>query len=418
MPASTSTTHPRSALGDPPAPSPVTYLKLATLAAAMFLVGTNAFVIAGLLPDIAHGLDASVTAVSYSITWYALVVAVAAPAVSILLARWSRTHLMTAGLVLVALGTLLAAAAGSVVVFTVGRIVAALGGAALVPVATAAAATLLPAAQRGRALAIVAVGFTLAAAVGSPLGTAGGAVGGWRLPLYVLAALAVVVAAAVQLLVRHIPRDASATLAQRLAPLRDRRIVLALATTLLMLAGFNIVYIFSAAVTAQATAGSGPGLALLLLLYGIGGVLGNVVAGPLTDRIGSRRAITAALAAEAVVLIAMPVLHMTYLEATILFVIWGAAAFAAVVPLQHRMVAIDPATAALALSWYTTAMYIGVAVAPPIGAAALTLAGPALLPVVGAIAVLAGLAAFHLGYLRRTASSVSAPRRRRSATAR
>ena len=51
---------------------------LLVLALSLFVVGTNAFVIAGLLPQVAHGLGATATQVSWSITSYSLVVAVAA----------------------------------------------------------------------------------------------------------------------------------------------------------------------------------------------------------------------------------------------------------------------------------------------------------------------------------------------------
>src|SRR3546814_18680091 len=79
---------------------------------------------------------------------------------------------MAAGLVLIAAGTFLAAAADTFTVFTVGRVIAALGGAALVPSAIGAAPVMVALSQRGRAIALVGMGFTLAMAIGSPIGTA------------------------------------------------------------------------------------------------------------------------------------------------------------------------------------------------------------------------------------------------------
>ena len=114
-------------------------LKLGILAFGLFVVGTNAFVIAGLLPKIADTLGVTPTDVSYSITFYALVVAVVAPVISISLARMSRTVLMASGLGLIAVGTVLAALSHNLALFTLGRMIAGAGGAALVPPATAAA---------------------------------------------------------------------------------------------------------------------------------------------------------------------------------------------------------------------------------------------------------------------------------------
>jgi predicted MFS family arabinose efflux permease len=386
----------------------IIYVRLGILAAGLFVVGTNAFVIAGVLPAIAASLHVSTSAVSYSITFYAIVVAIASPAISILLARLSRTRLMSAGLILIAIGTAVAALAPTLDLFNLGRIVAAFGGAALVPAATAAAPAIMPVERRGRALAIAGLGFTLATAIGSPLGTALASIGGWRLPLLVLAGLALILAAAVAIVVRDIPVGAATSVARRFALLKDSRVLLALVATLLLTAGFNIVYIFSSAVTHEATGGSGTLLAVLLLIYGVGGVLGTTLAGRVTDRLGARATATAALAIEALVLVVLPLVAHSFVPVAVCFAIWGVAAFGAVVPVQHRLVSIDSASAPIALSWYSTAMYIGIAVAPVAGAIALS-GGADIVPIAGALTAALALVAFQLGYLGSSRKAVVQP---------
>ncbi|MDR6973217.1 MFS transporter [Leifsonia shinshuensis] len=381
---------------------------LLVLALALFVVGTNAFVIAGLLPRVATGLGATPTQVSWSITTYSLVVAVAAPAVSILLPRVPRAGLMAAGLGVFALGTAVSALAPNLTVFIAGRTFSGLGGAALVPTATAAAASLARSGKRGQALAIVGAGFTLATAVGSPLGTALGGLAGWRFALWCIVALAAVLVVAIPLLVHGVPVPPAVSLGRRLAPLADLRIVAPLATTLLMIAGFNIVYIFSAAVTHASTGGSGTLLAVLLLAYGVAGVAGNAVAGPLTDRFGSRAVATFALAAQAVTLVVLAATEASFVASVVVFALWGVAAFAIAIPVQHRLVHVEPENAALALSWYSTAMYVGIAIAPPIGTLALAAGGPVAVPLAGAVVTVAALAAFLLGYLARAPRAVTA----------
>ncbi|GAB3585083.1 MFS transporter [Leifsonia lichenia] len=381
---------------------------LLILALALFVVATNAFVIAGLLPQIADTLGATPTQVSYSITSYSLVVAVAAPAVSILLPRVPRTVLMAGGLAFFAVGAAIAAAAPDLAVFITGRTLSGLGGAALVPTATAAAASLARPEQRGRALAIVGAGFTLATAVGSPLGTALGGIAGWRLPLWCLVALGVVLSIAIPFVVRGVPLPPPVSLRRRLAPLGDRRILAPLGTTLLMVAGFNIVYIFSAAVTHASTGGSGALLAVLLLAYGAAGVLGNVIAGPLTDRFGSKTVAVVALGGQALALIVLTFVEASFAASIVVFALWGVAAFAIAIPVQHRLVHIDPAASALALSWYSTAMYVGIAVAPLIGTAALSIGGAVAVPVAGAVVSVLALALFVLGYARKAGAATTA----------
>jgi MFS transporter, DHA1 family, inner membrane transport protein len=386
------------------------YPRLAILAVGLFVVGTNAFVIAGLLPTIARSLGVGASAVSYSITYYSIVVAVVAPVVSIVFARVSRTTLIAVGLVLVSVGTVIAAAAPDLLVFTLGRVVAAFGGAALVPAATAAAASLAPAARRGSAIAFVGVGFTASTAFGAPLGTAIAAGGDWRLPLYGLAGLALLTAGAVALAVRHIPLGPVVSVRRRFSVLANPQLVLTLVATLLVVAGFNVVYIFSSAVVAGATGGSSSLLAALLLVFGVAGIGGTFAAGRLTDRFGSRATGTAFLGVLLVVVAVLPLVSSTFVATAIVFAIWGVSANGAPLAFQHRLVEIDPATSGVALSWYSTAMYAGIALAPPLGATAIGLGNPQLVPVFGAIAVAVALVTFSVGARARRDSALQAER--------
>ena len=380
------------------------YPKLGVLAAGLFLVGTNAFVIAGLLPDIAATLGVHANEVSLSITYYSLVVAVAAPAISILLPRVSRTTLIVAGLIIFIVGGAVAVTADTLLWFTIGRIVAGLGGAAIVPTATAAAAALAPVERRGRALAFVSIGFTLATAVGAPLGTALGSVdalGGWRLPLGILVGLAAVVALVIAVSIRGIPLAPPTSVVERFSILADRRVVAPLVTTLLMIAGFNIYYIFSSTIGAKATGGDGGLLAALLFSVGIAGVVGNAVSGPLTDRFGSRRTLAVSLGVMAMALLTVPLAEDSFVALAIVFFVLGIVGFGASVPIQHRLVSVDPARSALAMSWYTTAMYLGIAIAPILGAAASAIGGAHLIPIVAAVVIALALLAFQVGYVKR-----------------
>ncbi len=380
--------------------------RILLLSTALFLVGTNAFVIAGVLPAIAETLDAETGQVSLAITAYSAVVAIASPALAILLPRVPRTRLMVIGLVLIAAGTALAALSVTLPMFFAGRIVAALGGAALVPVATATAVAIAPPAHRARAIALTALGFTASTAVGSPLGTALGAVGGWQIPLLAVGALAAVLAIAVGLRVRGVPLPPVVSLRHRFSPLANPRILSVIATQVFVVAGFNLVYIFSSVVTREATGGDGTLLAMLLMVYGVAGIAGNLVFGRLTDRIGSRLAASLLLGSHALVLLVMPFVEASFIGIAAVFALWGLVAFGASIPVQDRLVQIEPETAGVALSWFTTALYLGVAIAPPLGTAALAAGGAHLIPLVGAACTLLAFLAFQLGFLRRRSGSM------------
>jgi predicted MFS family arabinose efflux permease len=378
-------------------PRAALYARWSVLAFVLFLVGTNAFLIAGVLPEMAHDFDVSISDVAFTITLYAIVIAIAAPAVSMLLPRWSRTKLMVTGLAIVAGGTAIATLAPDLTVFGIGRVVAALGGAALVPTATAAGAAIAPPARRGQAIAFVGVGFTLATAVGAPIGAALAAVATWRLPMLAVAILAVLGLPLLGLVVRKVPIGAAIGLRARFTVLRDHRILLPLLTTALLVAGFQLAYVFGAAVTGF----SGAALAALLLVYGIFSVVGNMLAGPLTDRFGSRRMGAIFFTGEIAVLIALVLLRGDFAALAAVYVVWGLTAFAGAIPIQHRLVAADPAVASVAISWYSTAMYVGVAFAPLLGGVLISAGLPSLLPLAGAVATAIALVAFLIGFVAR-----------------
>ncbi|MCL2794315.1 MAG: MFS transporter [Microbacteriaceae bacterium] len=385
-------------------------VKLLLLAAAMFMVGTNASVIAGLLPRIAHGLGTTQGTVSYSITVYSVTVAVVAPLASIVLARVPRAVIMACGAAFFSIGTIVASESVNVGGFFGGRAIAALGGAALVPTASAVATDLVPPERRGRALALVAAGFTLASAFGTPLGTALGSAATWRLPMEALAAIGVLVGVGIAFGFRSMPRPVVVPLRHRLAPLADRRVLATVSTTLFMVVAGNVVFIFSATLTAPATGGSGTRLAVLLMVYGCAGLIGNQFAGRLTDRFGSRHIAITAICAVAALLVTLPFAVESYALCLTVFAAWGLVASGTSVPIQHRLVAIDPEVAPVTMSWNSTAMYVGIALAPPVGNLAISLGGSRFTPIPAALCVVLALVAFLVGLrpLRAAASATQA----------
>jgi MFS transporter, DHA1 family, inner membrane transport protein len=373
------------------------FARWSVLAFALFLAGSNSFVIAGVLPEIAGDLGVTPTGIGYTITIYAVLVAVLSPIIAVVLPRWSRTVLIVGGLGVFVVGVVIAAVSPDYLVFTIGRIVAAVGGAALVPTATAAGAAITPPAKRGRAIAVVGIGFTLASAIGAPLGTALASASSWRVPMVIIAVLGALVMPVLALLVRRVPLGEPISVARRFAVLRDARILMPLLTTLFVAAGFNLVFIFSSAVTGF----QGTALAALLLVYGVMGIIGNTVAGPLTDRLGSRRVGAMFMILETIALAGIALVGHSFVGLAAAFVVWGVSAFASVVPVQHRLLAVDPKTASVAISWFSTALYVGIALAPLAGAAALGIHDAALIPIAGAVLTVLGLAAFLVGYARR-----------------
>lgn len=377
------------------------YLRLGVLAIGPFIAGTNALVIAGLLPDIAESFALSPTTISYSISIYSIVVAVAVPGVALVLPRLASRDLVRGGALLLGIGTAMTAAAPTFSVFIAGRVIAALGAAALLPATSAVGARLVPPERRGLAIAAVAAGFTVAPALGAPLGTLVGSLTSWPVPLWAMAVLGLLVAYAVGIVIptasppaprQRIQGSRRSKSPRPLSSLTNMNVLLMLAATLLLFAGSTSAYILSSIFTDPATGGSGASLAALFLAYGIGSVSGNLVSGPLVDRIGGARVSVGIMLIGFLTLSIITFATGSFAVLLPLFALWGAVAGSLMTPLQHQLISIEPEDTRGLLSWFSTAMYAGLALAPPLGAAAMHLWGTIAVPAVAATALLLGAA--------------------------
>ena len=164
---------------------------LAPLALATFAVGTDAFVIAGLLPAIATSFDVSIPAAGQLVTVFALTFAIAAPVLSWLMSSLDRRKALQLALLVFIIGNVATAISPTYSLALAARVFTALGAATITATASSAAVAITPPERRGRAMALVIGGLTLSTALGMPLGNLIGSVD-WRFTLWAVAGLGVV----------------------------------------------------------------------------------------------------------------------------------------------------------------------------------------------------------------------------------
>jgi predicted MFS family arabinose efflux permease len=365
--------------------------RLLVLASGMFALGTDSFVVAGILAQVSHSLGVSVALAGQMVTLYALSYALLSPVIAAAAAHWPRKRLLLTGLGVFILGNVMTALAPSIGIVLASRLVAGLGAAMYSPTATATCASLVPPAQRGRALAIVIAGLSSATALGAPLGTFIGGWLDWRATMWFVAAVGTLAATGVAWRLKDIPNLPAVTLARRLAPLADSRVLLTLLTTWLAYAGLFLVYTYIGSSFDRATGGDARVLAGLLLLWGVAATAGNLIAGRLTDRFGSRPIINAAIAVAALNFALLPWTSATLATAVPALVVWGLCGWGLVVPQQHRLIGITPAAAPLLLGLNSAAIYLGVSMSGLIGGAVITWVDSHALGLVGAVFIAAGL---------------------------
>lgn len=365
--------------------------RLFVLAAGMFAVGTDSFVVAGILPEVAKSLDVSIAVAGQMVTVYALSYALLSPVIAATLSHWPRKRLLLAGLAVFVLGNLVTAVAPTIEWVLASRLLAGLGAAMFSPTATATGASLVPPEKKARALAIVIGGLSIATALGSPMGTFIGGLGDWRTTMWFVTAVGTLAGVAVYALLPAIAPLPPVSLVQRLAPLRDSRVALTLLTTLLAYAGLFAVYTYVGVSFDRATGGQSNVLAALLLLWGISATVGNFAAGALTDRFGSRLIINGALILAVVDFALLPWSSAYLWSSVVAIIVWGLTGWGLLVPQQHRLITLSPGSAPLLLGLNSAALYVGVAASGVIGAAGLTLLAGHKLGLIGAVLIAAAL---------------------------
>lgn len=342
-------------------------LRILVLALGTFALGTDGFVIAGILPAVARDLAVPVVVTGQLITAFALTYAVGAPVLAALTSDLARKRLLVISLVCFAGANVLAALAPSFGVLMLARILAAASAGLYTPNASAAAVALAPAEQRGRALAVVTAGLSVATVLGVPLGTWIGATLSWRTTFWLIVVLGVLAALGVLALFPEIANPPAVPLRERFALLSQPRIVSALSLTMVALAGVFTVYTYVAPLLLHTTHLSGAEVSFMLLLFGLAGFTGNALGGQGADRWGPLRMLIPSVAIVAAALAILPLAATSVVGAGLILVVWGLAGWTFTPAQQYRLLALAPAQPGVILSLNASAIYLGIGLGSAVG---------------------------------------------------
>jgi DHA1 family inner membrane transport protein len=312
-------------------------LPLLALALSAFAIGTTEFVIMGLLPDVARDLSVSIPSAGLLVSGYALGVAAGAPVLAVLTSKMPRKAALQALMVVFIVGNVLCAVAGDYRMLMLARVVTSFAHGSFFGIGAVVAASLVAREKQASAIALMFTGLTLANVLGVPFGTFVGQSWGWRLSFWIVAGLGVLSLAGIAALVPN-RRDAGPVgLAREVRVLREPQVWLALAMTVLGFGGVFVVFTYIAPILEQVSGFPPRAVTLILVLFGAGLTLGNVVGGKLADR-ALMPSLAGILVALALVMAVFAKTSHAAVPAAVTVFVWGIAAFATVPPLQMRVV--------------------------------------------------------------------------------
>lgn len=386
--------------------------RLFVIALGMFALGTDSFVVAGILPEVSRTFHVSIGAAGQLTTAYAITYALMAPVIAAVAAHVPRKRMLLTALGIFGVANLITAGAPNFGIAIASRILAGIGAAMFAPTATGAAATLVAPEKRGQALSIVIAGLTVSTALGTPIGAVIGALGDWRWTMAFVSAPAMAAALGVSSLLATVPLPPRITLTQRIAPVMDPRVALTLLCTWFYQSGHFIVYTYFTVVFDRAIGHNAALTGALLVIWGVSGTFSNLVTGRLADSIGDGKLIPAMLIALTVVVATFSWTGATLWTTIPALIIYGIVSWGLLAPQQRRLVDVAPQTAPVVLGLNTSFTYLGVTVAGIVGAIGIPVLGAHRLGYLGAsivaiALVLAQMATWRIGVSNRVEAAVS-----------
>ncbi len=356
---------------------------LIALALGGFGIGLTEFLIAGLLPQVASSFSVSEAAAGWLISGYALSVAVGAIALTAATTRLPRKNVLVGLVALFVVGNLLSAIAPNYQMMMLGRIVAALCHGSFFGIGSLVARALVAPERKSRAVAIMFAGLTVANVLGVPFGALVGERWGWRAAFWAVTGIGVLALAGIAALVpawagqqrstgNGTDRIAAAptSLRAQFRAFRSAQVWLTLAATALSYGGMFGAFSYIAYTFTEVAGFSTGDVSWLLMVYGVGLVVGNMIGGRAAD-IDRDRALLLALSGLTVTLFVFGLLAASATATVILVFLMGVCGFASVPGMITRVT--DAAHgAALAASANVSASNVGNALGAWLGGLAIT----------------------------------------------
>ncbi|MBF8746708.1 MFS transporter [Pseudomonas monteilii] len=343
-------------------------LPLIALAIGAFGIGVTEFAPMGMLPSIATGLGVSIPAAGLLVSAYALGVLIGAPLMTLATVKIPRRYLLIGLMAIFTLGNLMSAVASDYLSLMLARVVTSLNHGAFFGVGAVVAASVVAPEKRAGAVAAMFMGLTLATIGGVPLATWFGEMLGWRTAFWGIAGLGVVAMATLAYALPNVPLPKGDGVMAEIRVLGRGPVLAALALTVVGSSAMFTVFTYIAPILHDQAQASTRFITGMLVLFGVGLTLGNMWGGKAADRSIDRTLIVSLVVLIAVLLV-FPLVLGWAVPTALAILLWGAASFALVPPLQMRVMEAAKDAPNLASAVNIGAFNLGNAVGAALGGA-------------------------------------------------
>lgn len=347
-------------------------IALFALTLSAFAIGTTEFVIVGLIPVIADDLSVTVPSAGLLVSLYALGVAIGAPVLTALTARWNRKAVLLSLMALFVIGNLVAWQSPGFYTLIVARLLTGLAHGVFFSIGSTIATSLVAKEKGASAIAIMFTGLTVALVTGVPLGTWIGQAFGWRATFLVVSGLGALALIGSAVLIPSCLKQAKpATINEQLSVLVHPRLLMVYLITALGYGGTFTTFTFLAPILGQEAGFAASATSFIMLMYGVSVAVGNIAGGKLADKLGPVKALTFIFSGLSIILLAFTFTMSVKSSAVLTILVWGAFAFGNVPALQVYVVNIaekyTPNAVDIASGLNIAAFNVGIAMGSVLG---------------------------------------------------
>jgi predicted MFS family arabinose efflux permease len=366
------------------------------IAIGAFALGMASYVTAGLIPMIQQAFDVQVAVAAQLVTAFTLAYGIGSPVfVAMLPAQRQRFGLLVA-LALFVIANVASALVDDFVSLLIWRAIAGIGAGVYLATGIAASAAVSAPELRGKAIAVIMGGMASGTVLGVPVSLLLAEQFGWQMALWLVAFLGLVSWVGLLVKLPAIPAGPAMPISRKLALLGDRNVLTILMVSLLAAVASLGMYTFMVPLMADPEYGGITNITPYLWVWGLGGVAGSFLVGPLVDRIKGPMLTFLILVTLSVSLFALPAAAaITPWLAMIPIAVWGAVGWALQVPQNNELIAArdHKGDGNLAVALNESALYLGSALGAAAGGFILLLQMPGWILAVsaGAISVIAAL---------------------------
>ena len=311
---------------------------LVALAIGGFGIGLTEFVIMGILPDVAKGLQISIPQAGHFIAAYALGVVVGAPLLTKLAGRLdSRKILMLLMLWFTLFNTLsgIANSYGALLFF---RFLSGLPHGAFFGIGAVIAGRLAREGKAAQAIAVMFSGLTFANVIGVPIGTYIGHHYAWSLSFYMVGIVGMFTMLSIYFWMPKLPHIPNVSQTEAPKGIKNGELWVLILLTTVGTGGFFAWYSYIAPLITEVAGWGEYMVGYTMIIAGLGMVLGNFLGAKMSEWFAPVKAVAISLSMMVVLLLINTVLAFNPYAILVLTFLIGTASFTVAAPIQMAII--------------------------------------------------------------------------------